>query len=174
MFDNVTGSLFISTTGSAGSIVNLPAYAGMAATSVKFDTRSDSRFFVADSLNLYGTVNQGTTFQTLTVNLPVNFIRPTSLGFIDSNGVAALLVGGLNNADNAGNPLVVADSDAAGALSGWRRFASGLPNTTVDSLQYNAKSDTLAIGTVGRGAYLLYDVTEQLRERLGTAVWPCR
>jgi autotransporter-associated beta strand protein len=73
--------------------------------------------------------------------------------------VAALLVGGLNNADNAGNPLVVADSDAAGVLSGWRRFASGLPNTTVDSLQYNAKSDTLAIGTVGRGAYLLYDVT---------------
>jgi autotransporter-associated beta strand protein len=159
LFDNPAGSLFISTTGSAGSIVTLAAYAGMAATSVKFDTRSDSRFFVADSQNLYGTVNQGTTFQTLTVNLPANFIRPTSLGFIDSNGVAALLVGGLNNADNAGNPLVVADSDAAGALSGWRRFASGLPNTTVDSLQYNAKSDTLAIGTVGRGAYLLYDVT---------------
>jgi len=159
LFDNPAGSLFISTTGSAGSIVTLAAYAGMAATSVKFDTRSDSRFFVADSQNLYGTVNQGTTFQTLTVNLPANFARPTSLGFIDSNGVAALLVGGLNNANNAGNPLVVADSDAAGALSGWRRFASGLPNTTVDSLQYNAKSDTLAIGTVGRGAYLLYDVT---------------
>ncbi len=131
----------------------------MAPTSVKFDTRSDSRFFVADSLNLYGTVNQGGTFQTLTASLPANFIRPTSVGFIDNNGVAALLVGGLNNADNAGNPLVVADSSATGVLSGWRRFATSLPNTTVDSLQYDVKADTLAIGTVGRGAYLLYDVT---------------
>jgi autotransporter-associated beta strand protein len=153
------GALWISTTSTAGSLVNLPSYAGMAPTSVKFDARSDSRFFVADSQNLYGTVNRGTTFQALTVNLPANFIRPTSLGFIDSNGVAALLVGGLNNADNAGNPLVVADSDAAGTLSGWRRFGSGLPNTTVNDLRYNSKSDTLAVGTVGRGAYLLYDVT---------------
>ena len=153
------GQVFISTSSAAGSLVNLPSYGGLAPTSVKFDTRSDQRFFVADSQNLFGTVNQGTTFQTLTANLPANFIRPTSLGFIDNNGVAALLVGGLNNADNAGNPLVVADSDAAGVLSGWRRFGSGLPNTTVDALQYNAQSDTLAVGTVGRGAFLLYDVT---------------
>jgi len=159
LFNDPSGKVWISTSSTAGSLVNLPSYAGMAPTSVKFDTRSDSRFFVADSQNLYGTVNQGTAFQSLTVNLPANFIRPTSLGFIDNNGVAALLVGGLNNADNASNPLVVADSDAAGTLSGWRRFGSGLPNTTVYGLQYNSKSDTLAVGTVGRGAYLLYDVT---------------
>ena len=69
------------------------------------------------------------------------------------------MVGGLNNADNAGNPLVVADSNASGDLSGWRRFGSGLPNTTIFALSYNEKSDTLAVGTAGRGAYLLYDVT---------------
>ena len=158
-FDNPAGRVLLSTTGTAGSLVNLPTYTGLAPTAVKFDERAFSRFFVADSQNLYGTVNTGVTFQNLTGNLPANFIRPTSLGFIDNNGVEALLVGGLNNADNAGNPLVVADSDAAGNLSGWRRFGSGLPNVTVYGLNYDAKTDALAIGTIGRGAFLLYDVT---------------
>ncbi|MFB9262053.1 autotransporter domain-containing protein [Bradyrhizobium erythrophlei] len=158
-YNDPAGKLWLSTTSTASSLVNLPAYAGLTPTSVKFDTRSDSRFFIADSQNLYGTTNQGTTFQTLTVNLPANLIRPTSLGFIDSNGVAALLVGGLNNADNAGNPIATADSDSTGNLSGWRRFGSGLPNALVTGLQYNAKADTLTVATAGRGAWLLYDVT---------------
>ncbi|MFI5015570.1 MAG: autotransporter domain-containing protein [Hyphomicrobiales bacterium] len=158
-FDVALGSVFLSKTATAGSLNPLPAYTGLAPTSVKFDRRSDQRFFVADSQDLYGTVNQGGSFQTLTAKLPANFIRPTALGFVDSNGVDALLVGGLNNVDNAGNPLVVADSDATGNLSGWRRFGSGLPNTTIDGLSYNALSDTLTIATVGRGAWLLFDVT---------------
>lgn len=158
-YNNPNGKLWLSTTASASSLVQLSAYAGLAPTSVKFDTRSDSRIFVADSSNLFGSTNQGASFQTLTVNLPANFIRPTALGFIDSNGVASLLVGGLNNADNAGNPLVTADSDSSGNLSGWRRFGAGLPNALITGLQYNAKSDTLAIATAGRGAWLLYDAT---------------
>jgi fibronectin-binding autotransporter adhesin len=153
------GLMFLSTTSAAGSLTPLPLYAGLAPTSVKFDLRSDQRFFAADSANLYGTVNQGASFQTLNGNLPAGFIRPTALGFVDNNGVDALLVGGLNTADNVGNPLVVADSDAAGNLSGWRRFGSGLPNTTIDVLSYDTKADTLVVGTVGRGAFLLYDFT---------------
>jgi len=156
---NLTGELFLSTSAAPGSLAPLPAYSGLAPTSVKFDLRSDQRFFVADSVDLFGSLNRGANFQTLTANLPAKFIRPTSLAFLDTNGVDALFVGGLNNADNAGNPLVVADSNASGDLSGWRRFGSGLPNTTIFALSYNEKSDTLAIGTVGRGAYLLYDVT---------------
>lgn len=158
-YNDPNGKLWLSTTAAASSLTQLSAYAGLAPTSVKFDTRSDSRFFVADSANLFGSTNQGASFQTLTVNLPADFIRPTALGFINSNGVASLLVGGLNNADNAGNPLVTADSDSSGNLSGWRRFGAGLPNALITGLQYNAKSDTLAIATAGRGAWLLYDVT---------------
>lgn len=158
-FNDPAGKVWLSTTAGAGSLVQLPAYAGMTPTSVKFDTRSDSRFFIADSADIFGSVNQGTSFQALTGNLPVNFIRPTALGFIDNNGVASLLVGGLNNADNAGNPLVTADSDSSGNLSGWRRFGAGLPNALITGLQYDAKSDTLAIATAGRGAWLLYDTT---------------
>jgi autotransporter-associated beta strand protein len=146
-----------SSTAAANSLHQLGAYGGVAPTSVKFDLRSDQRFFVADSINLYGSTNQGASFQNLTSNLPANFTRPTSLGFVDYNGVDALLVGGVNNADNAGSPLVVADSSAAGALSGWRRLGTGLPNTTVTSLAFDEKSDTLDVGTDGRGAFLLHD-----------------
>jgi hypothetical protein len=128
------GALFLSTSAAASSLTELPTYSGFAPTSVKFDLRSDQRFFVADSINLFGSVNRGASFQTLTGNLPANFIRPTSLAFLDSNGVDALFVGGLNNADNASNPLVVADSNASGNLSGWRRFGAGLPNTTIFAL----------------------------------------
>ena len=63
-----------------------------------FDTRIQSRIFVADATNLYYTRNAGgaATFTTLTSNLPAGFIRPTSVEFISNNGVNALLVGGLN------------------------------------------------------------------------------
>ncbi|MBR0939430.1 autotransporter outer membrane beta-barrel domain-containing protein [Bradyrhizobium jicamae] len=146
-----------SSTAAASSLQQLGAYTGVAPTSVKFDLRSDQRFFVADSINLYGSTNQGASFQSLTTFLPTNFTRPTSLGFVDYNGVDALLVGGVNNADNVGNPLVVADSNFAGVLSGWRRLGTGLPNTTVTSLTFDEKTDTLDVGTDGRGAFLLHD-----------------
>ncbi|WP_128953488.1 autotransporter domain-containing protein [Bradyrhizobium guangzhouense] len=155
-----------SSTAAASSLQQLGAYAGSAPTSVKLDLRSDQRFFVADSINLYGSTNQGTSFQNLTSNLPANFTRPTSLGFVDYNGVDALLVGGVNNADNAGSPLVVADSNAAGALSGWRRLGTGLPNTTVTSLAFDEKTDTLGVGTDGRGAYLLHDFSSNFDSAL--------
>jgi autotransporter-associated beta strand protein len=155
-----------SSTATANSLQPLGAYAGVGPTSVKFDLRSDQRFFVADSINLYGSTNQGASFQSLTSNLPANFTRPTSLGFVDYNGVAALLVGGVNNADNAGSPLVVADSSAAGALSGWRRLGTGLPNTTVTSLAFDEKTDTLDVGTDGRGAFLLHDFSSNFDSAL--------
>ena len=158
-FNNPAGRLLLSTTGAANSLTLLPAYTGLAPTSVAFDTRTIARFFAADSVSLYGTSNTGATFTNLSGNLPANFIQPTSIGFISNNGVAALLVGGLNDADNAGNPLVVVDSDATGALTGWRRFGTGLPNALIFTMNYDSKADTLIIGEDGRGIFVLYDVT---------------
>jgi hypothetical protein len=87
-------------------LVRLPAYAlagGLSPTSTVFDPTSPSaqtspgqiRFYVADSVNLWGTQNQGTTITRLTSNLPAGFMRPTAVEFISNNGVNALLVGGL-------------------------------------------------------------------------------
>jgi autotransporter-associated beta strand protein len=172
------GQLWISTdTTKSSSLVQLSAYAALNAfspTSLVFDPNSPSiqsspgqlRFYVADSSNLWGTQNQGTSFQMLTGNLPANFIRPISLEFISNNGVNALLVGGLNSTADAQSPIVVADSDTNGNLSGWRPMGQGLPNTQISALSYNAAVDVLAVGTYGRGVAVLYDVTSYFPQAL--------
>jgi outer membrane autotransporter protein len=129
------------------------------------------RFYVADTVNLWGTQNQGTSFTSLTSNLPAGFTRPTAVEFISNNGVNALLVGGLNvplACDSSPNgcvissrqsPITVADSDANGNLSGWRAFGQGLPNAWIAQLAYYPAVDVLVAGAVGRGVFTLYDVT---------------
>ncbi|WP_266170498.1 autotransporter domain-containing protein [Dyella subtropica] len=165
--------LFVSTGTSIDTINMQPVYSYpvsmRAPGAVLFDPRSQNRFFAAspDAPGigfLWSTTDGGATGTNLTRNLPTNFIRPGSLGFINSNGVNALLVGGLNSADNAGNPLVAADSDANGALSNWRRFGSGLPNAQVSVIDYQPALDAMAIGTFGRGAFMLYDVTSNFAQ----------
>lgn len=152
--------IYRTTTGAANSLQRLTAYAGEAPTSLVFDNRAQARFFAADTSKLWGTTNSGAAFTDLSTNLTAaNIIRPTSVEFISNNGVNALLVGGLNNVANAQSPIAVADSDGAGALSGWRSFGFGLPNTIANQLRYNESADVLAVGLFGRGAWLLYDVT---------------
>lgn len=165
--------LFVSTGTSLGGINLQPVFsypvAMHAPNAVLFDPRSENRFFAAapgTSGNgfLWGSVDGGATGTDLTSNLPANFIRPDALGFISSNGVNALLVGGMNSAANAGNPLVSADSDASGVLGNWRRLGNGLPNVQITVIDYQPSIDAMAIGTYGRGAWMLYDVTSNFAD----------
>jgi autotransporter-associated beta strand protein len=174
---------FSSNVGTGGTpLVRLPAYAlegGLSPTAMVFDPTSPSaqtspgqiRFYVADSVNLWGTQDQGTSFTKLTTQLPAGFVRPTAVEFISNNGVNALLVGGLNtplSCDSSPNgclisskqsPITVADSDGNGNLFGWRAFGQGLPNAWVAQLVYYPAVDVLVVGAVGRGVFALYDVT---------------
>ena len=153
--------LFVSTATDYADVWLSPvlSYTGFAPIAVLFDPRTQNRFFATDTNILYGTVDGGATGTNLAANLPAHFIRPQSLAFISNNGVNALLIGGLNDAANVGSPLVSADSDANGVLSNWRRLGTGLPNADVTVLDYQPTLDALAIGTFGRGAFILYDVT---------------
>lgn len=145
--------------GADATVTKLNFYVGATPSSVVFDARTIERFYVADTTNLYGTNNRGAAFSNLTPNLPANFSRPSAVEFISQNGVNALLIGGLASAANVSSTIAVADSDVAGVLSGWRLFGAGLPNAQVSNLVYNPAVDALAVGTFGRGAWLLYDVT---------------
>ena len=150
------GELWLSTT-AAGAMERLGAYEGQAPTGIVFDQRSQDRFYVADSVTLWGTKDQGSTIDELL--LPPNLIRPTSVEFINNNGVDALLVGGLSQTANAQSPIAVADSNKDGDLTDLRLFGSGLPNVQVSQISYNPLADVLAVGTFGRGVWTLYDVT---------------
>ncbi|MEW6639061.1 MAG: autotransporter domain-containing protein [Pseudomonadota bacterium] len=169
-------SVWLSTAAGTPALARLTNYAGVIPTGVSFDLRTQQRFFVADSQDLWYARNgtaapASVTFAQLTSSLPAGFIRPTATEFISTNGVNAVLVGGLNaplTCDATPNgcaisatqsPITVADSDAAGNLGGWRAFGRGLPNALIDALAYNAAADTLAVGAVGRGAWVLFDVT---------------
>jgi autotransporter-associated beta strand protein len=143
-------------------------YTGGLPTSIVFGPSSQA-FYVADGVNLWSTTNQGATITQLL--LPTGFTRPTATEFISNNGVNALLVGGLNtpltctSAPNgcvispAQSPIVYFNSDAAGNLSSFNWFGQGLPNALVSQIAYNSIADVLAIASVGRGVFTLYDVT---------------
>jgi outer membrane autotransporter protein len=165
-------SLYLSTTAEAGSLNEIKDYhtlGGQTPTSLVFGVFDQSllpqyqqHFYVADSSNLWaGTLNgtpSGTTVSIqLPLLLPTNIISPTSVEFINHNGVNALLVGGLSS--NAQSPIAVADSKHNGDLLNWRPFGSLLPNALVYQMAYNSLADVLAIASVGRGVWTLYDVT---------------
>ncbi|WIM09256.1 autotransporter domain-containing protein [Enhydrobacter sp.] len=148
------GGLFLSATAAPGSLHHLTSYGGGAPTSLVFDPRTMARFYAADTAAVWGTTDTGGSFNDIG---PSTLSRPTALEFISSNGVNALLAGGFGN--GAQGPLAVADSDGTGALSPWRAFGFGLPNTIANQLVYNPDADVLAVSLWGRGAWLLYDVT---------------
>ena len=68
-------------------------------------------------------------------------------------------MGALSTVAGSASPLAVADSPTPDQLVNWRRFGNGIPNTIIGQLAYNPLDDVLAVGTFGRGAFLLYDVT---------------
>ena len=127
-----------------------------------FDDRHAARYYVADGTKLWTNVDAttNTTFLDISPNLaPLNLTRPTAVEFISHNGVNALLVGALSTVAGSASPLAVADSPTPDQLVNWRRFGNGIPNTIIGQLSYNPTYDVLAVGTFGRGAFLLYDVT---------------
>ncbi len=75
---NGASALWLSTTAAAASLHPIAAYGGAAPTSIVFDPRSQNRFYAVDFSNVYGTQNQGTSFSTLTGNLPATLVTPSA------------------------------------------------------------------------------------------------
>jgi outer membrane autotransporter protein len=175
------GKLFLSDTGTAASLNPLPGYGGTAPVSVLFDPRTIKRFYATDASTVWRTADKGVNFVDLSPNLPANFTSPRGLEFVSQNGVNAIFVGGVNSAADLGNPLVVASSksDPTGTLYNpftlatagayFSRFGNGLPNAPIYALYYSEAADVLAVGTFGRGAFTLYDVTSYFPQ--ATTLW---
>lgn len=161
--------LYFSAAGDKNSLKSIDAYPGQAPTSLLF---GPSRYvsYVADGTNLYSSAEKDGTFsfQQQTENVSkLNIGSPTSLEFIDNNGVKALLVGGINVATDRTAPtqaIAVAKSNDIGVLSNWAPFGLTLPNTFVNAMTYSVQDDVLFASLYGRGVWSLYDVTSYFSE----------
>lgn len=131
-------------------------------SSVLFDPATETKFFIADGINVYATKDTGQTLSTLV--LPTHFQNPTSLTYIANgtgganNGVRALVVGGiLNVGGSQGGIISTLDPFASSAQ--WTNLGPSLPNAGVQGLNYYPDIDTLVAALYGRGVWILYDVT---------------
>ncbi|MFI5330271.1 MAG: autotransporter-associated beta strand repeat-containing protein, partial [Desulfobaccales bacterium] len=132
--------LWLSTTLQVGSLTQLSGYNGANnITSVCINANSDRKFYAADGTAVRDTGDQGTTW---TKRLSLSQLN--ALQFI-SNGLNAVVAGGY------GALYAARDTD----LDNWYSLKGTLPNTFIWEMDYSIRDDTLAVGTLGRGAFTL-------------------
>ena len=99
----------------------------------------------------------------LGTTLPATLTSVGAAEAIDNNGVRALFVGGLSNVATGNGVSNIYDlqDDPTHTWQStlWQAFGSGLPNVAVTQLAYSYGDDLLSVATLGRGAWVIPDVT---------------
>ncbi len=109
--------------------------------------------FLIDATHVYATTDGGATalnWSDITGNLLALGVREvTSVSFVPGSGTSpgAVLLG-----SDAG--IFASTTDSLGI---WRPFGTTLPATYAYDVKYDVPSDTLVVGTLGRGAWLLHN-----------------
>lgn len=142
-----------------GPINRLASYPGNRPVDLVVDPDNWRRLYVLDvEGRIWRSTDAGATFANVTGNLVLG--QGTSGGIDIYAGTAAandevIFVGGPNG--------VFASSNAwAAAGSQWTRFGTGLANAPVRDIEYNASRNVLAVGTLGRGAWLIPQASDAL------------
>ncbi len=133
------------TTFPGGTIVDLIA-----------DDNDWQQLFVLDENGVFFTNDLGTNWGNITGNL--NSFDPgelRSIEFVQGFERSAVIVG-------ANRGVYVTTTDALGT---WERLGANLPNAPVFDMEYDAIDDVLAIGTLGRGAWIVRDVADEFTDR---------
>ena len=134
--------------------VNFPGNgSGSDVSDIVLDPADGSTAFVASENAVYVTANTGATWTDLTGNLGALDAFPLrSIAYVDSVKGDAVVVGGLTGA------FIASDRDG---FSSWSRLGQNLPNVPVYDLSYGGDDNELTVGTLGRGAFTLNDVSQQ-------------
>ncbi|MDB5329775.1 MAG: exo-alpha-sialidase [Phycisphaerales bacterium] len=144
------------------------AAGGTLPQSMVIDPNDASTVYVTTQSAVFVTNDGGATWKNITDNLASVF-SPGFTQFSNQSGevsVALFNNGTANKADDVlmvGGPGGIFRRGAAlppGAT--WTQYGVGLPNVLVDSLQYDAPSDTLLAGTFGRGAWTISSVSTSI------------
>lgn len=162
------GGLYYTSNAGTTAVSTLSAYTGSYVWSAIFDERDGNRFYVTDSTNVWRSTDAGSTFAKITNNLPTNFVDRRGLAFASSNGVYALFAGGVSNdTSQAGGVYVTrytSDTSADSATPTWSNFGGSMANAPVYGLSYDSTDDVLLVNLLGRGAWVVYDLTTYFPE----------
>jgi hypothetical protein len=114
--------------------------------------------FAIDNKQVFESTNAGGKWVPVTNNLTSISGGATvySIAYVPDAGNDALVVGTSSG---------VFDAHVSGLLGGaaaWSQFGANLPNVIVSELQYDAHDNVLVAATMGRGAWLVNNVTEAL------------
>ncbi|HEY9422495.1 MAG TPA: RTX toxin, partial [Thermoanaerobaculia bacterium] len=117
---------------------------GRTVTDIAFDPDDVNRVFVTNAAAVYMTGNGGTTWTSLTGNLP-SLLPSTvrSIAYAATPLGDALIVGTQNG--------IYFATESTG-FTNWRRLGNGLPTVGAYDLAYDRGDDLLVAGTLGRGA----------------------
>lgn len=161
-FDPTYGQVFFT----ANAVADAAAGHGMtetnwtdgAVTSVVLNRDDVNKFYVANGVSVYATADQGASYVQNGATLPATLTNARSLEYLSNNGVHALLTGGITDG-SVPNKIYATENPDAGADTTWTAFGGGIPNVLVTSLTYDDSDDVLVAATMGRGVWLVYDVT---------------
>jgi subtilisin-like proprotein convertase family protein len=132
--------------------IQLTNYPGGVVQDIVLDPSDYHHAFVIDLTDVYSTSDGGQTWQTITGNInQLTLGQLRSIEYVDlpGTGTNALVVGATGG--------VFADS--LSTPSTWSRFGAAMPNVVVTDLEYDKTDDVLAVGTLGRGAFVMDDAS---------------
>lgn len=137
-------------------ITTLGAYPGGRVRTLVIDPLNYRTIYVVDFLNrVWASLNEGASWINLTANLLSlsSDIRAIDVVSREATPNALLVVGGLGGVFQMANP---------GSPGGsWSVLSSELPHGFVRDLHYNATDDVLVAAILGRGAWLLPNVSQE-------------
>ncbi|HEV3339383.1 MAG TPA: hypothetical protein VG125_03470, partial [Pirellulales bacterium] len=136
-----------------GGFLNPTSYAGGTVTALTINPNNWQEAIVADSSGqVWLTTNAGTTFSNIT-GLNALTTNPSSAAFAPSQGAGAGF-GGTIFIGTQDGVYDVPISNTGTASSGWQRYAVGMPDVPVFSLEYIPGQQVLVAGTMGRGTFI--------------------
>lgn len=150
------GRLFLRTANTTGTLTDfsvLTAYGGGTPRDIALDPEDWATAYVIDGNNVYATYDAGVSWDPITENLGTVVPSP------DLRSVE-LVRGASGNVLLVGTRLGVFRSEVGEIVtSHWTEYGTGLPNTLVRDLHYDAVDDVLLAGTWGRGAWTIPDAS---------------
>ncbi len=148
-----TDRVFIRTGPPPANLVQSATFpAGATVTDIVIDPDDPNTAFVSTVNAVYRTTNAGASWTNVSGNLPLlNPLTVRSITYVASLTGDAVVVGTTNG---------VYFANQASGFSTWSRLGTDLPVVPAFDLYYDRADDVLIAGTMGRGAWKLFEASK--------------